>query len=71
MSHVNLINSIAPVTKAPMSHVTPKMFPCHMSILINIHVLSLVYFLMTLGSMSHVNFKKQPCCSVEVKGQEL
>ena len=31
--------------------------------------MSLISFLMSLGSMSHVDFKKWPCRPVEFKGQ--
>ena len=31
--------------------------------------MSLILFLMSLGSMSHVDFKKGPCQPVEFKGQ--
>ena len=31
-------------------------------------VMSLILFLMSLGSMSHVNFKKGPCRRVEFRG---
>ena len=34
------------------------------------HVMSLIIFPMSIGSMLHVNFKKWPCRSVEFKGQE-
>ena len=33
------------------------------------YVMSIVFFLMSIGSMSHVEFKKQPCRPVESKGQ--
>ena len=33
------------------------------------YVMLIVFFLMSIGSMSHVEFKKQPCRPVEFKGQ--
>ena len=33
------------------------------------HVMSLIFFLMSIGFMSHVDFKKGPCRPVEFKGQ--
>ena len=33
------------------------------------YVVLLMFFLMSIGSMSHVNFKKWPCSPVEFKGQ--
>ena len=33
------------------------------------HVVSLTFFLMSLGSMSHVDFKKCPCRRVECRGR--
>ena len=33
------------------------------------YVMSIVFCLMSIGSMSHVGFKKQPCRPVELKGQ--
>ena len=33
------------------------------------HVVSLIFFLMSLGYMSHVNFKKCPCCRIEFRGR--
>ena len=33
------------------------------------HVVSLILFLMSLGSMSHVDFKKCPCRRVEFRGR--
>ena len=33
------------------------------------HVLSLVFFPMSIGFMLYVDFKKWPCCPVESKGQ--
>ena len=34
------------------------------------HVMSLINFPTSIGSMSHVDFKKWPCRRVEFKGQE-
>ena len=34
------------------------------------HVMSLVFFPMSIGFMSHVNFKKRPWRPVKFKGQE-
>ena len=31
--------------------------------------MSLIFFPMSIGFMSHVDFKKRPCCPVEFKGQ--
>ena len=33
------------------------------------HVLSLIFFPMSIGFMSHVDFKKRPCRPVDFKGQ--
>ena len=33
------------------------------------HIMSLIFCLMSIGFMSHVNFKKRPCRPVEFKGQ--
>ena len=33
------------------------------------HVMSLAFFPMSIGFMSHVDFKKRPCRPVEIKGQ--
>ena len=32
------------------------------------HVMSLIFFLMSIGFMSHVDFKKRPCRPDELKG---
>ena len=45
--------ALSPVTKTLMSDVDPKM--CHL------------FFLMPLGSKSHIHFKKWPCYCVEFK----
>ena len=70
MSHVECRKVLSPVTKAPISHVAPKMCPCHMSIL-RIYLLSLIFILMSLGSMSHVDLKKQPFYHVKIKHNGL
>ena len=51
-------------------HVEFEMVPCHMSILRNTHVVSSIFVLVSLCSMSHVNFKKWTCRPVEFRGQE-
>ena len=33
------------------------------------HVMSLIFFPMSIGFMSHVDFKKRPCRPVKFKGQ--
>ena len=47
-----------------MSHVASKMLSCYMS-----NVVSLIFLLMSLSSMSHVDCKKKPCRRIEFKGQ--
>ena len=32
-------------------------------------MVTLIILLISLGSVSHVDFKKSPCCSVEFRGQ--
>ena len=43
-----------------MSHVEFKEWPSY--------VMSIIFFLMSIGSMSHVDFKKWPCRPVEFRG---
>ena len=51
-----------------MSYVTSKMLSCRLSNLRNT-LCHVPFFLMSLGSMLHVDFKKCPCRRVEFRGQ--
>ena len=67
MSHVKFKKmAMSPVTilKIPMSIWKRFNVTCSMA-----YVMSIVFFLMSIGSMSHVEFKKQPCRPVEFNGQ--
>ena len=66
MSHANLRNSDC--CYFSHFHVDLKMVSCRMSNLRNDLHMSIIFVLMVIGSMSHVDFKKLPCRPAEFKG---
>ena len=68
MSHVDFKKSPFPchyIWNVPADF---KMVPCHMSILSNVLCRVVYFFLVSIGSMSHVDFKNWPCRRVRVRG---
>ena len=70
MSHVEfnkLPNSPVSIYALAMSILTWVNVACRIEEMA--HVMSLIFFPMSIGFMSHVDFKKGPCCPVKFKGQ--
>ena len=65
----NLRNANVPCCYLCIIHGDFKIAQYRMSNLRNGHVMSLIIFPVSIGFMSHVDFKKRPCRPVEFKGQ--
>ena len=69
MSHVDfLLNDNVPCHYLCNYPFDFQIAQCRMLILRKVHVVSLIVFLMSLGSMSYVDFKKSQCHPVEFRG---
>ena len=70
MSHVNFKKSQCPMLLNLPSPMSPLRYPnvaCRFLEMAN--VVSLLLIIMSLGSMSHYEFKKRPCRPVDYRGQ--
>ena len=69
MSHVDFKKSPFPCHYICNVPVDFKMVPCHMSISNNVLCRDVYFFLVSIGSMSHVDVKNWPCHRVKFRGK--